>query len=138
MTDQQEYCFELCEASYKLRSFLDKVFQNTKQAIRQTVGDNIIYFHLDETTNSCGRYIANLLIGTLTSEKSGTSYLIGSKAFVKKVVITRFIHEDLTYFFLPEPVPVEKIILVSSDAAISGVWKMPNSFFSTLCTGFRE
>ena len=53
------------------KNYVDKVFQKTKQAIRQIIGDNLIYFHVDETTDSCGRYVANLLIGTLTREKCG-------------------------------------------------------------------
>ena len=37
------------------KNYVDKVFQKTKQAIRQIIGDNLIYFHVDETTDSCGR-----------------------------------------------------------------------------------
>mgnify|MGYP005986555921 CR=1 FL=1 len=44
------------------KNYMVKVFQKTKQAIRQIIGHKLIYFHVDETTDSCGRYVANLLI----------------------------------------------------------------------------
>ena len=46
------------------KNYVDNVFLKGNQAIRQIIRDNLIYFHVDETTNSCGRYVANLLIGT--------------------------------------------------------------------------
>lgn len=101
------------------KNYVDQVFQQTKNAIRKTIGDDLIYFQVDETTDACGRYIANLLIGSLNSEKCGKSFLISTKVLEKtnNNTITRFIHEGLTNFFLPEALPVEKIILMLSDAA---------------------
>ena len=43
------------------KNYVDKVFQKTKQALRQIISDNWIYIHVDETTDSCGRYVANLI-----------------------------------------------------------------------------
>ena len=44
------------------KNHVDKVSQKTKHAIRQIIGDNLIYFQVDETTDSCGRYVVNLLL----------------------------------------------------------------------------
>ncbi|CAH1101566.1 unnamed protein product [Psylliodes chrysocephalus] len=74
---------------------------------------------LDETTDSCGRYIAHALIGVLEEATPGRSYLFASKKLEKanNLTITRFAQDFLTNFFLPDAIPGEKCILFLSDAA---------------------
>jgi hypothetical protein len=60
------------------------------------------YLEVDETTDSRGRYIANLLIGSLCGENSSESYLISTKLLERtnNATVARFIHEELTNVFL--------------------------------------
>lgn len=83
------------------------------------IGDNHFYIVVDETTDNAGRYIAHLLIGILKDNVSNRSYLISSKQLEKtnNVTMSRFIQEGLSNFFLPEAVPLEKTLLLVSDAA---------------------
>lgn len=101
------------------KNYVDEIYTEVKTEIRSLIGNHLIYFEVDETTDSCGRYIANLLIGCLSVEKAGKSYLISSKQLDKtnNCTITRFVHEGITNFFLPNPIPHDKVILMLSDAA---------------------
>lgn len=101
------------------KNYVEQIYAEVNTEIRSLIGSHLLYFEVDETTDSCGRYIANLLIGCLNAEKAGKSYLISCKQLDKtnNCTITRFIHEGLTNFFLPKPIPHEKVILMLSDAA---------------------
>jgi hypothetical protein len=87
--------------------------------IRQQIQNHYVYFVVDETTDSGGRYIANLLVGRLSEGGPSKSYLIACKQLEKTnhVTILRFVNECLMNFFRPEVVPTEKILLMLSDAA---------------------
>lgn len=102
-----------CESTLR-KNYVKDVYSITISKIREHIGNNFIYFVVDETTDSCGRSIANLLIGILNEEKSNKCYLITCKEIekVNNVTITRFINEGLTNFFLPDAVPFEKVILM--------------------------
>jgi len=41
------------------------------QKIREYISDHKIWISIDETTDAEGRFIANVIIGTLEAEKSG-------------------------------------------------------------------
>jgi hypothetical protein len=43
------------------------------------VGDNKIWVLIDETTDVCGRYVANVVIGTLFADRSGNIFLLDSE-----------------------------------------------------------
>lgn len=101
------------------KSYVDLVYKNCIEQIKKKIGNNYIWFGVDETTDSCGRYIAHLMIGILTEDCTTNAFLISSKqlAQTNNITVTRFVHDGLTNFFLPNPVPNEKILLMLSDAA---------------------
>ena len=46
------------------------------KGIREEVGDSYVWVGVDETTDSTGRYVAALVVGTLFKEKAGKCYLV--------------------------------------------------------------
>lgn len=101
------------------KKYVNMVFEKTIAEIKGVIGKNHVFFVVDETTDSCGRYIANLLIGVLNENGPGQSYLIATKELERtnNLTVSRFINEALTQFFLPDCVPGEKILLMLSDGA---------------------
>lgn len=101
------------------KKYVDIVFNETMSKIKEIIGNNYIYFVVDETTDICGRYIANLLIGTLDENCASKSYLIGTQELARtnNVSISKFVNDSLTKFYLPKAVPSEKVLLMLSDAA---------------------
>ena len=75
---------------------------------------------MDETTNACGRYVANLIIGVLDEEISTTGYLICSKELqsTNSNTVSRFVNEAITRFYLPGPVPCHKVLLTDATAYV--------------------
>ncbi|KAH1013204.1 hypothetical protein HUJ05_012227 [Dendroctonus ponderosae] len=81
---QKRFHFDLCSAMVKSDIPLNKL-QN-------------------ETTAAYGRYIDNLIIGVLNEDIVTAGFLISSKELTKtnSKTISRFVHEELNKFFLPE------------------------------------
>lgn len=74
----QKYCsrYNIPDESTIRKNYISSVFNETMHCIRQQIGNNCVYFMVDETTDTCGRYIAHLLIGILNEETVSKSYLI--------------------------------------------------------------
>jgi hypothetical protein len=116
----QKYTGRHVPAESTLRkSYVDLVYKNVIEEIKKIIANNYIWFCVDETTDSCGRYIAHLMIGGLDENCASKAFLISSKQLeqTNNNTVTRFINEGLTNFFLPNPVPNKKILLMLSDAA---------------------
>lgn len=101
------------------KNYVCLVYKETIEEIKSIIGNNCIWFSVDETTDTCGRYIANLVIGVLNEEIPTKGFLITTKELNKtnSNTITKFINDGLTSFYLPDAVPSNKILLMLSDAA---------------------
>ena len=49
------------------KNYVTVVYQETIQKIKEKVGNNNLWFAVDETTDCCGRYVTNLIIGILNN-----------------------------------------------------------------------
>lgn len=49
------------------------------QLLKDKIGKNFLYLMVDETTDTRGQYLANLIIGILDGNLPGESYLLSSK-----------------------------------------------------------
>ncbi|GBP24909.1 hypothetical protein EVAR_12573_1 [Eumeta japonica] len=87
------------------------------EEIRNELKDNFIWISADETTDSCGCYIANLIVGTLQLEPS-SSYLVACKELEKTnhSTIAKFVNEGIKKIF-PESAVEERVLIFLSDAA---------------------
>lgn len=116
----QKYCnFNIPDESTIRKRGVVSVYNDVIHKIREEIAENYFYIIVDETTDSCGRYIAHMMIGTLQEDVSGRVHLIASKQLDKtnNLTVTRFIQDSLTKFFLPDVVPTEKLLIFLSDAA---------------------
>ncbi|KAF0701519.1 DUF659 domain-containing protein [Aphis craccivora] len=100
------------------KSYLESCYNKTIENIREKVGDSYIFLIVDETTDINGNYIANLLIGALSSENSCNPFLIASKKLEKTnhSTIARFVNDGLRILW-PNGGNNEKVLLLLSDAA---------------------
>lgn len=72
------------------------------EKIRRDVGTNPIWVSIDETTDKCGRYVANVLIGALKKDGPSKCHLICSRQLEKtnNATITKTVLDalgNLTY-----------------------------------------
>lgn len=101
------------------KKYLPMAFERAMSEIKSMLNDKFLWISVDETTDCKGRYIANLLIGVLDSAMKSTPFLISVKELNKTnhCTIAQFINESLANFFLPNPIPYEKFLLLVTDAA---------------------
>lgn len=68
----EKYCNHQIPSESTLRKkTLSKIYTATMDELRSDIGENYIWLAVDETTDSCGRYIANAVVGKMTSENPG-------------------------------------------------------------------
>lgn len=61
--------------STTLRNKVDGIYLKTIEKIRNQIGDDNIYFEMDETTDIKGRFVCNVLVGVLNGNQSKPTLL---------------------------------------------------------------
>jgi hypothetical protein len=69
----------------------------TIDRIRNELDPFNIWVSVDETTDALGRYVANCLVGKLSEDEPGKSYLLASKQLERTnhETIARFVNQSL-------------------------------------------
>jgi hypothetical protein len=85
---------------------------------RGNIGNAFIWVAVDETTDSMGRFIVNLVAGKLDIEVPSNSYLICSKILhhTNLSAVAGFVNDRLKVLW-PTAVHKEKVLILYSDAA---------------------
>ncbi|KAF5287137.1 hypothetical protein FQR65_LT12323 [Abscondita terminalis] len=116
----EKYCNKIIPDQTTLRKkYVEDCYRETMVNIQEIVKNRYLFFVVDETTDVCGRYIANLMVGVLGENCSNKPFLISCKQLDKtnNATISRFIQDGLTNLFLPGALPIDKVLLMLSDAA---------------------
>lgn len=100
------------------KGYLQGTYEKTLQKIRADIGDEYIWFVVDETTDAVGRYVANILVGKLTVTEYGAPHLLASKVLERtnNSTIARFVNDSF-HVLWPEEIKEEKVLIMYSDAA---------------------
>lgn len=109
---------ELPSQSTLRKYYLPKCYDDVISRIRQNVGDNKIWISIDETTDAVGRFVANVIVGILSSDKPNKTFLLTSE------VIERVDHLNIISVFetamallWPDKIKHENVVLFITDAA---------------------
>ena len=62
---------------------MQELYQKTIEDIRGDIGESYIWLSVDETTDSCGRFVANVVVGKLDAAEPGKPHLILCKMLEK-------------------------------------------------------
>lgn len=77
------------------KSYLQVCYEKKMQEIKSSLKDKFIWVSIDETTDITGRYVANVIVGEMTTEpeKSKKSYLLTSEQLERTnhTTISRFL-----------------------------------------------
>jgi len=100
------------------KNYLEPCYYNTLTKIKNEIGENNIWIAVDETTDTNGRYVANLLVGILKSNTPTRPFLLTCKVSEKTnhSTVARFINDGLKLLW-PLGGNDEKVLLMLSDAA---------------------
>lgn len=116
----EKYCKRHIPNESTLRkNYLGKCYHERLTTIREKLCNRNIYIQVDETTDACGRYVANMLVGTLNDSDPPVSYLINTASLDKTnhATIARFINDSLTLLYAPNQIKSDNVKLMVSDAA---------------------
>ncbi|KAL4107246.1 hypothetical protein QTP88_017630 [Uroleucon formosanum] len=65
------------------KTYIDECYENTMNKIRNEVMGKKIWMSIDETSDATGRYIANVVMGTLEVDKPGKIFLLSCNILEK-------------------------------------------------------
>lgn len=70
--------------------------------IRKTIGKSYVWVSVDETTDSMGRYVANLIVGVLDVAGWTTPFLVSVKMLeaTNHSTVARFVNDGISMFSL--------------------------------------
>ncbi|KAL4132751.1 hypothetical protein QTP88_009852 [Uroleucon formosanum] len=100
------------------KNYIDQCYINTINKIRDYVRNKNVWVSIDETTDVEGRYVANVIIGTLEVNNPGKIFLLNSEVLEKANHSTISKLFDRSLFILwPEGILHDNVLLFVSDAA---------------------
>ncbi|KAE9524587.1 hypothetical protein AGLY_014637, partial [Aphis glycines] len=100
------------------KNYVPEIYNKTIQKIRDCINNNRIWINIDETTDVEGRYIANVIIGTLEINEPGQIFLLTSEILEKtnhQNICKLF--EDSLLLLWPDKIYRENVLLFVTDAA---------------------
>lgn len=100
------------------KNYLIKCYEDTLNHIRECVNGKKIYVSIDESTDSEGRYVANVVIGTLETNSPGQVFLLTSEVLeaVNHSQICKLFDKSM-YLLWPNGIQHESVLLFLTDAA---------------------
>lgn len=115
----EKYTDEVIPDESTLRkNYLNDCFEETLTKIKSTFQDKKIWISIDETTDIEGRYVANVIIGSLNVDKPGQIALLNCEVLDKANYFTISKLFDKTLHLLwPDGIKHENVLLFVSDAA---------------------
>lgn len=95
------------------------MYENTLIKIRQYIQNKNIWISIDETTDVEGRYVANVIVGTLEVDTPGKVFLLNSDVLEKAnhSTIAKLFDRSLLILW-PTGIEHDKVLLFLSDATL--------------------
>jgi len=100
------------------KTYVNDCYDDTMKIIRNYVTSKKIWVSIDESTDTSGRFIANVVIGTLEFDQSGKIFLLTTEILEKANHSTIAKLFDKSMFILwPNGIRHDDVLLFLSDAA---------------------
>lgn len=118
----EKYCVNqnIPDESNLRKKYLHSLYDSTMDSIRRDIGGNYVWISVDETTDSCGRYIANFIVGKLCVDEPGRPHLLACKVLEKTnhSTVARFVNDSLRLLWPTETESYcSKVLVMVTDAA---------------------
>ncbi|XP_025198504.1 uncharacterized protein LOC112603549 [Melanaphis sacchari] len=100
------------------KGYVDDIYNETMDKIRKIISDKKIWVSIDETTDVQGRYIANVIVGTLEENNAGNIFLLNSEELEKAnhSTISKLFDRSMSILW-PTGIQHDNVLLFLSDAA---------------------
>ncbi|KAF0714390.1 Uncharacterized protein FWK35_00030423 [Aphis craccivora] len=100
------------------KTYVNDIYEETMKNIREQIIGNKIWVSIDKTTDSEGRYVANVIIGTLNTDAPGKTYLLTTEVLEKannSTIVKLFDHS--MFVLWPNGIRHDDVLLFVTDAA---------------------
>ncbi|KAL4119073.1 hypothetical protein QTP88_011940 [Uroleucon formosanum] len=100
------------------KTYVNDIYEETMKNIREQIKGNKIWVSIDETTDSEGRYVTNVIIGTLNTDAPGKTYLLTTEVLEKannSTIVKLFDHS--MFVLWPNGIRYDDVLLFVTDAA---------------------
>ncbi|XP_068081748.1 uncharacterized protein [Anabrus simplex] len=113
---------ESCLVSRPCVKIVSSEYEKVLHTIRDDIGSHLIWLCIEETTDSCGRYMANVIVGKLSPSEPGKGHLILCRELdvTNHRTIVRTVQAALLSGLLWPTFPdeeVNKVLTLVTDAA---------------------
>jgi hypothetical protein len=100
------------------KGYVNAIYENTIQKVRNYVQNKCIWVSIDETTDCTSRYVANTVIGILNDSESSNIFLLHSEEFEKcnHSTICRLFDKSMNLLW-PKGVQDNKVLLFIKDGS---------------------
>jgi hypothetical protein len=100
------------------KNYLASCYEDTINKIRNSVGKNNRWVSIDETSDVDGRFVANVVVGTLKREQPGEIFLLTCR-MLERVNNSSIavVFDNAMNLLWPDTVERENVLLFVSDAA---------------------
>ena len=100
------------------KNYVDSCYDKAIQNIRDVVGDSNIWVSIDETTDATGRFVVNVVIGTMRSDEPSKMFLLTCEEIEKtnSTTIAQTFTKALNNLW-PNGVQFDRVLLLVTDAA---------------------
>ncbi|XP_050531050.1 uncharacterized protein LOC126899859 [Daktulosphaira vitifoliae] len=100
------------------KGYVDYLYLETIEKIKKFVDGKNVWVSIDETSDAEGRFIANVIIGTLTIDEPGCIYLLNSEELekVNHSSIFKLFDQSLNLLW-PQGVKYDDVLLFVTDVA---------------------
>ncbi len=115
----EKYTKKKCpDESTVRKNYTGPIYQKTLQAMRDEIGESKIWVQIDETTDTVGRAVANVIVGTLDPNKTYKSFLLTSEVLPKaNSAIISELFKSARSLLWPSGIQYDRVLLYLSDAA---------------------
>jgi hypothetical protein len=100
------------------KGYIDNCFIETMQKIREYISDHKIWISIEETIDAEGQFIANVIIGTLETEKSGKIFLLNTEELEKaNFSAVSKLYDKYIFILWPDGIKHDNVLLFLLDTA---------------------
>lgn len=109
---------EVLSESTLRKGYVDEIYNETMDKIREKISNKKIWVSIDETTNAEGRFIANVIVGTLDENCADDIFLLNSNELEKAnhSTVSNLFDGSMSILW-PAGIQHDNVLLFLSDAA---------------------
>lgn len=99
-------------------TYVPTLYEETLEEIRSSIGNSKIWVSIDETTDSCGRYVANVIVGKLSEERASPSHLLMCETLQRtnSTTIAQLFCRAMTFLWRGD-IQHDRVLVFVTDAA---------------------